>query len=263
MPALWRIGDCAAPRLKRMGTWVNGLWGKRSNGTGRDHRRPTGRGEWEQTESGTMPELIIRSGKHQGKKLVLPKNDVTIGRGDDCQIKLATEDVSRQHCILRSTPQGLVLSDLGSSNGTLVNDVRIDSERLLVPGDTIRIGPIILEVPGGESSTPADTDPAGTDPADSAQAEFEASIQAVADEEAASADDIANWLTENEEPSGSGTTTIIAVTSLDGTESDQSEADGEHATPKSDPNKKKFKSIAEEAAHIISCWKELVAQEDA
>ena len=212
-----------------------------------------------------MPELIIRSGKHQGKKLTLPDNDVTIGRDDDCQIKLATEDVSRRHCVLRSTPQGLMLSDLGSSNGTLVNDVRIESERLLVPGDTIRIGPIILEVPGGESSAPAETDSADTDPADSEQAEFEASIQAPVAEEAASADDIANWLTDDEESSGSGTTTIIAVTSFDGSESDQSEAaeaGGDHAIPKSDPNKKKFKSIAEESAHIISRWEKLVAQEE-
>ena len=209
-----------------------------------------------------MPELIIRSGKHQGKKLTLPDSDVTIGRGDECQIKLATEDVSRQHCILRSTPQGLVLSDLGSSNGTLVNDVRIDSERLLIPGDMVRIGPIILEVPGGDSEAPADTDPADPDPADGEQAEFEASIQAVADEEAASADDIANWLTDDEESSGSGTTTIIAVTSFDGDEGDQSEAGSDHAIPKSDPNKKKFKSIAEESAYIIKRWKESVAQEE-
>ncbi len=203
-----------------------------------------------------MPELIIRSGKHQGKKLVLPDHEVTIGRDDDCQIRLATDDVSRKHCVLRPTAEGLMLSDLGSSNGTLVNDVRIDSERLLVPGDTIRIGPIILEVPSDKPSAPADTDPAATE-----QSEFEASIQAVMEDEAASADDIASWLTDDAESSGSGTTTIIAVTSFDGAEGDQTEA-ADDAAPKSDPNKKKFKSIAEEAAHIIGRWNELIDGEE-
>jgi hypothetical protein len=208
-----------------------------------------------------MPELIIRSGKHQGKKLVLPDHEVTVGRDDDCQVRLATDDVSRKHCILRPTPEGLVVSDLGSSNGTLVNDVRIDSERLLVPGDTIRIGPIILEVPGDKPSAPADTDPAAA----AEQSEFEASIQAAMADEAASPDDIASWLTGDVESSGSGTTTIIAVTSFDGAEGDQSEAaeaTSNQAIPKSDPNKKKFKSIAEEATHIISRWNELIAQEE-
>ena len=198
-----------------------------------------------------MPELIIRSGKHQGKKLVLPNHDITIGRDDDCQIRLATNDVSRKHCILRSTPEGLMLSDLGSSNGTLVNDVRIDSERLLVPGDMIRIGPILLEVPGDKPTAPVATD----------AAEDEASV------EAASADDIASWLTddEDEESSGSGTTTIMTTAALAAAESDQSEAAdvaSDHAIPKSDPNKKKFKSVAEEAAHIIRSWKELIAQDE-
>ena len=144
-----------------------------------------------------------------------------------------------------------MLSDLGSSNGTLVNDVRIDSERLLVPGDMIRIGPILLEVPGDKPTAPVATD----------AAEDEASV------EAASADDIASWLTddEDEESSGSGTTTIMTTAALAAAESDQSEAAdvaSDHAIPKSDPNKKKFKSVAEEAAHIIRSWKELIAQDE-
>lgn len=196
-----------------------------------------------------MPELIVRSGKHEGKKLVLPNSDVTIGRDEECQIRFATNDVSRKHCILQMTPQGMNLRDLGSRNGTLVNDVRVESEQLLSPGDMIRIGPILLEVPGVKR----------TEPAAPSLPDAEPSIHA------ATADEIASWLMEDEDDefSSSDTTTIMKDKAGTGGEAtSKAEAKSDHAIPKSDPNKKKFKSTAQEAAHIISSWNELVALED-
>jgi pSer/pThr/pTyr-binding forkhead associated (FHA) protein len=204
-----------------------------------------------------MPELIIQSGKHQGKKLVLPDADVIVGRDDDCQIRLATNDVSRKHCIIRSTPEGLVLRDLGSRNGTLVNDVRVEQERLLLPGDRVRIGPILLEVPHARPSQPAAAPSAAVKSGPSASVHSDS----VGD------DEIASWLTEGDEIE-TGTTTIVRATLPAQTESDSSdeiEVPSDHDLPKTDPEiakKKKFKSIAEEAAHIIGRWKELAARED-
>lgn len=94
-----------------------------------------------------MPALLIKSGKQKGKKLLLPDNkQVVIGRDADCQIRLPTRRVSRKHCLLRTTAEGLFVSDLGSQNGTLVNDVPIREKTHLEPGDFLIIGPFVFEV---------------------------------------------------------------------------------------------------------------------
>lgn len=95
-----------------------------------------------------MARLVIQSGKHKGKHVVIPGKEIIVGRDEGCFIRLFSTDISRQHCAMRSTPQGIVVRDLGSSNGTFVNDVAIVGETVLRPGDSLRIGPAEFEVPG-------------------------------------------------------------------------------------------------------------------
>ncbi|MAT15545.1 MAG: hypothetical protein CMJ46_09790 [Planctomyces sp.] len=94
-----------------------------------------------------MPELLIKSGKHQGKRLVLPQAEVILGRDPSCQIRISSEDVSRQHCKLVITEEGVLARDLNSQNGTFINDVPLEGEALLNPGDEIRVGPMIFQIP--------------------------------------------------------------------------------------------------------------------
>ncbi|MCX8043565.1 MAG: FHA domain-containing protein [Desulfobacterota bacterium] len=69
----------------------------------------------------------------------LSKNRITIGRSKDCDITLADSTVSRNHAAITKTPEGYVLTDLGSFNGTKVNGVAIQT-RLLRHEDQISIG---------------------------------------------------------------------------------------------------------------------------
>src|SRR5215471_13730027 len=57
---------------------------------------------------------------------LVPGQDLVLGRGDECDIQILHKSVSRRHAVLRAgaTP---VLEDLGSSNGTRVNGVLIES----------------------------------------------------------------------------------------------------------------------------------------
>ncbi len=72
---------------------------------------------------------------------VLLDGDLLIGRATDCDVVLeGDETASGHHARTRRTADGVVLVDLASTNGTLVNGVRVDSERLLADGDTVRIG---------------------------------------------------------------------------------------------------------------------------
>lgn len=71
---------------------------------------------------------------------------LTIGRGEENQVDLVDPRVSRRHARIERTPEGVVVSDLGSTNGTLVNGVRIDVPTRVVPGDVIALGETQLRV---------------------------------------------------------------------------------------------------------------------
>jgi len=75
----------------------------------------------------------------------LPEHRFLIGRSSDCHLCLGEDQaVSRQHTFFEQRPEGYVVVDLGSTNGTYVNDEPI-SERKLATGDLIRIGSHIFK----------------------------------------------------------------------------------------------------------------------
>lgn len=88
--------------------------------------------------------------------LTLPDGEVLVGRDESCRIRLGSSDVSRKHCRLTASAEGVVAEDLGSRNGTYVNDLRIDGPVTLQPGDILRVGPLVFEVPGGTSTSEDD-----------------------------------------------------------------------------------------------------------
>src|SRR5919197_4728529 len=68
---------------------------------------------------------------------------VRIGRDPACELALQgplSDNVSRQHARIELTPEGATLTDLGSSNGTLLNERAVDRPTPLKPGDTIQMG---------------------------------------------------------------------------------------------------------------------------
>jgi pSer/pThr/pTyr-binding forkhead associated (FHA) protein len=62
-----------------------------------------------------------------------------VGRKPESNIVLADPNVSRNHAEIRPSSEGFVLVDLGSTNGSKVNGVRVD-QRLLEDGDEISFG---------------------------------------------------------------------------------------------------------------------------
>jgi pSer/pThr/pTyr-binding forkhead associated (FHA) protein len=82
--------------------------------------------------------VLIKTDGSQSE-LALKKARVVIGRGEDCQVRLNSASVSRQHCELQVDDARVVVKDLGSSNGTFVNKRRVAHAELSA-GDVVSIG---------------------------------------------------------------------------------------------------------------------------
>jgi hypothetical protein len=75
-----------------------------------------------------------------GQRLPLDDRPVVMGRLPDCTIVVSDLNVSRRHAEIHAVGTAFVLADLGSTNGTTVNGVRVNGERVLRDGDVITLG---------------------------------------------------------------------------------------------------------------------------
>ncbi|MDW8479301.1 MAG: FHA domain-containing protein [Xanthomonadales bacterium] len=106
-----------------------------------------------------VPRFVLRgvSGPTFGKNFPLI-GTVTVGRMSECEISLPFEGISRRHARLQTVPEGILVEDLGSSNGTFINDERIH-KALLKPGDELKLDTLrfLLVQPGSEPAKTAKT----------------------------------------------------------------------------------------------------------
>jgi diguanylate cyclase (GGDEF)-like protein len=91
---------------------------------------------------------IYPSGPSMGRRYPLNGMPVVIGRGSDCGIQIDDHSVSRRHARIEPTDEGHIAVDLGSTNGTYVNNVPA-GEQALKDGDYLRIGNCIYRYLGG------------------------------------------------------------------------------------------------------------------
>jgi hypothetical protein len=76
-----------------------------------------------------------------GRRVVLDQDKVTLGRLPECELAVADAGVSRRHAeVRRGADNTWVVADLGSTNGTKVNGLRISAARQLEDGDEITVG---------------------------------------------------------------------------------------------------------------------------
>jgi len=89
--------------------------------------------------------VVLTAGKMMGKEISLTAAEFRIGKDPSCQLKPAT-GVSDKHCAFLVKQGKLFLVDLGSAEGTFVNDNKISAEVELKPKDKVKVGPLLFEV---------------------------------------------------------------------------------------------------------------------
>jgi hypothetical protein len=90
--------------------------------------------------------FTIFQGSQAGLSAELAGGVIMIGRGADCQLILDDDYVSTRHARVVSTPSGIYVEDLGSTNGTYVNGQRITAPTTITLADTVRIGKTMLRL---------------------------------------------------------------------------------------------------------------------
>jgi two-component system, cell cycle response regulator len=92
--------------------------------------------------------LVVIYGPDLGRKYSLETPSVTLGRSNKCDIQIDQESVSRAHSKVINAGRSVRIRDLGSTNGTYVNDELVE-ERPLTDGDFIKIGRTIFKFLSG------------------------------------------------------------------------------------------------------------------
>lgn len=87
---------------------------------------------------------ILRENESADTRQTFTQQELRIGRDDTCEIQLNDDTVSNQHARLWFRNKQWWIEDLLSTNGTFLNDERIETPTILISGDEIRIGKVLL-----------------------------------------------------------------------------------------------------------------------
>jgi pSer/pThr/pTyr-binding forkhead associated (FHA) protein len=127
--------------------------------------------------------LVVEAGPALGRELTLSTcgRVFKLGRGEQCDLAIPDDDISREHVAFERGPEGIVLRDLGSKNGVEVGGQRVSGVRILLDGEIVRVGETRLrvvdpeerylrQIESGDTATPPapDTAPAKDEKAASA-----------------------------------------------------------------------------------------------
>jgi pSer/pThr/pTyr-binding forkhead associated (FHA) protein len=96
-----------------------------------------------------MAFLKITSGELKGTKFQIDRDEIVIGRAPENVVHIDDASVSGRHCMIRRDGRRFTLTDLKSTNGTCLNDVRIESYRLSAK-DVIMVGSVSIVFDGDD-----------------------------------------------------------------------------------------------------------------
>ena len=109
--------------------------------------------------------LKVIGGKHDGRLIPIASPKFLIGREQDCHLRPNSDLVSRHHCVLSVDQFSVRLRDLGSTNGTFINDDRLRGQQELNQDDEVLVGKLRFSIQVTEvAPAEPDHDDQPTDP---------------------------------------------------------------------------------------------------
>jgi pSer/pThr/pTyr-binding forkhead associated (FHA) protein len=90
--------------------------------------------------------VVISEGKASGQSIPIKLSQFIIGRDPQCHLRPASPVISKRHCALITKNNRVFVRDFDSTNGTLVNEKRIEGSQELKNGDVLKLGPIVFRV---------------------------------------------------------------------------------------------------------------------
>jgi pilus assembly protein CpaF len=108
-----------------------------------------------------MFELVIETPQAEPRPVVLSMGRTVIGKGEQSDIQIEEQLLSRRHCALEVGQDGVVVEDLASTNGTFVDEASVEHATPLQPGATARLGKHVhlrlRQTATSEAAKPADS----------------------------------------------------------------------------------------------------------
>jgi len=140
--------------------------------------------------------LVMFSPEGERRDVPVKHDKVVLGRESGCDIRIPIAAVSRKHCKIEVKEGELLVSDLGSRNGTYRNESKVDDPVALFAGDRLAVGPVVftvqidgdpepVEPPLLESPMVAAQGDSPTDPGDNAPGADPAKKQGAGDDDSA------------------------------------------------------------------------------
>jgi pSer/pThr/pTyr-binding forkhead associated (FHA) protein len=90
--------------------------------------------------------LVVNDGVHKGKVIPIALSQFLIGRDSQCHLRPSSPMISKRHCALLVKGEKVLVRDFDSTNGTFVNEERVQKERQLNNGDQLKLGPLAFLV---------------------------------------------------------------------------------------------------------------------
>ena len=90
--------------------------------------------------------LKVLQGASANQEIAIPVAKFLVGRGEECHLRPKSPAISRHHCAILTANGQASVKDLGSKNGTFVNEKRIEGLTSIKSGDVLSFGPLTFEV---------------------------------------------------------------------------------------------------------------------
>ena len=128
-------------------TVISDLGGRRGADAGRSTRPPAAAPAARPQKTGKPPtQVVVFDADGAKPRTVRLSGSTDIGRADRCAIRLDDTYVSQVHARLYGDAGSWYVEDLGSTNGTYLNDHKVDRALEVHAGDVVKIGKTVLEL---------------------------------------------------------------------------------------------------------------------